>query len=86
MTIHESKLELERPRYHENRDDALIDAPQTSESHNFWFDRWIFEFHTFSDIGSQDLSKSVKINPIRGTLRLATLEGPPPQSSCRGYK
>ena len=30
-------------------------------------DRWIFKFHTFSEIGSQDLSKSFKINPIRGS-------------------
>ena len=34
-TIHGSKSELERPRYHENRDDAPIDAPLTFESHNF---------------------------------------------------
>ena len=46
-TIHGSKLKLEQLRYHKNRNDALIDAPQTSESHNFWFDHCIFEFHTF---------------------------------------
>ena len=47
MTIHESKSKLERPRYHENWNDALIDALQTSESYNFSSDRWIFEIHTF---------------------------------------
>ena len=33
-TIHESKSELERPRYHEKRDDTPIDAPLTFDSHN----------------------------------------------------
>ena len=33
-TIHESKLELEQLRYHKNRDNAPINAPLTSESHN----------------------------------------------------
>ena len=55
-TIHGSKSELERLRYHENWDKTLIDAPLTSRSHNFWFDRWIFEFHTF-------LETKVKIFP-----------------------
>ena len=35
MTIHELKSKSERPRYYENRDNTLIDAPLTSESHNF---------------------------------------------------
>ena len=35
MTIHGLKLELERLRYHENQGGVLIDAPQTSDSHNF---------------------------------------------------
>ena len=64
-TIHGSKSELEGPRYHENRDNAPIDAPLTSENHNFWSNRWIFKFHTFSKSGSQYLSNHVKINPIR---------------------
>ena len=51
-TIHGSKLVLERPRYHENRDDVPIDASLTSESHNFWFDCWIFKIHTFLETGS----------------------------------
>ena len=71
MTIHESKSKLERPRYHENWNDALIDALQTSESHNFWSDRWIFELHNFLEIENQDISKGVKIGPIRGGLRPA---------------
>ena len=86
MTIQGSKSELEQLRYHKNRDNAPIDAPLTSESHNFWSDRWIFKIHTFSKTGSQDPSKHVKINPIRGVLRLAALEGPLPQTLCRGYK
>ena len=79
MTIHGSKSELERPRYHENQDDIPIAAPQTSESHNFWSDRWIFEFHTFLEIENEDLSKSVTISLIRGGLRsrAATLKNAP---------
>ena len=34
-TIHGSKSELERLRHHKNRDDAPIDAPLTSNNHNF---------------------------------------------------
>ena len=64
MTIHGLKSELERPRYHESRVNASIDAPLIFGSHNFWFDRWIFEIHTFLEIGGQDLSRGVKINPI----------------------
>ena len=75
MTIHGSKLKLEWLRYHENRDDALIDAPLTSESHNFWSNRWIFKFHTFSETGSQNLSKGVNINLIRGSWRLRPYKG-----------
>ena len=73
MTIHGSKSELKRPRYHENQDGALIAALQTSGSHNFWFDRWIFEFHTFLETENQYLSKGVKISPIRGGLALKYL-------------
>ena len=73
--IHGLKSEIERSRYHKNRDDASIDALLTSEGHNFWSDHWIFKFHTFSETGSQYLSKGVKINPILGLLRLATLKG-----------
>ena len=86
MTVHGSKSELERSRCHENRDKALIDAPLTFESHNFWFDCWIFKIHTFLEKGSQDLSKHVNIKPIQGILKVAALEGPPPWNSCRGYK
>ena len=92
-TIHGSKSELERPRYHENQDNTPIDAPLTSESHNFWSDHWIFKFQTFSKIGSQDLSKSVKINLIHNLLKVATLkglsmslQGPSPRKACQGYK
>ena len=85
-TIHGSKSALERSRCHENRHNAPIDAPLTSESHNFWSDRWIFKIHTFSETGSQDLSRHVKINLIRGGLRLAALQGPPLRNLCRGYK
>ena len=76
-TIHGSKLELEQPRYHENRNDTLIDALQTFESHNFWCDCWIFEFHTFLETENQDLSKGVKIIPIREGLRPVAIERPP---------
>ena len=72
-TIHGSKSELEWPIYHENRNDALIDAPLTFESHNFWSDRWIFKIHTFSEIGSQNISTGIKTYPIRGLLRPAAL-------------
>ena len=65
-TIHGSKSELEQPRYRENQDDAPIDAPQTSESHNFQSDCWIFKIHTFSKTGSQDLSRSVRIHSFWG--------------------
>ena len=51
-TNHRLKSELEWPKYHENRDNTLIDAPLTFKSHNFWSDRWIFKFHTFSQMGS----------------------------------
>ena len=77
---------LERPRYHENRDHIPINAPLTSECHNFWSDRWISKIHTFSEIGSQDLSRGVKINSIRGLLRVAALKRPQPRKSCCGYK
>ena len=73
-TIHGSKLELERPRYHEKWDNTLIDAALTSESYNFLSDRWISKFHTFLEIGSQDLSKSVKINLTRGHLKMVSLQ------------
>ena len=74
MAIHGLKLELEWLRYHENRDNAPIDAPQTSEIHNFWSDRWIFKIHTFSKTRSQDISKGVKINPIKGSFKGRHLE------------
>ena len=81
-TIYGSKSELERPRYHKNRDDAPIDAPLTSESHNFWTDYWIFKFHTFSETESQKLAKGVKINLIKGGWR--PLKGrQPPYKGCR---
>ena len=73
-TIHKSKLELEWPRYHENRDDVSIAAQQTSESHNFWSDCWIFEFHTFLETETEYLSKGVNISPISGWLRPAAIE------------
>ena len=60
--VHGSKSELKRSRYYENQDDVPIDAPQTSESHNFWSDRWIFKIHTFLETGSQDISKGVRIH------------------------
>ena len=85
-TVHGSKSELDRSRCHENGDNALINAPLTFKSHNFLSNRWIFKIHTFSKTGIQDPSKHVKINPIKGGLRLATLEGPPPQHLCRDYK
>ena len=84
MTIHGSKSELERPRYHENQDDIPIAAPQTSESHNFWSDRWIFEFHTFLEIENQYLSKGVKKNQIMDLLRPENLQGLSPWNSRPG--
>ena len=73
-TVHGLKSELDWPRYHENWDDTPIDAPQTSESHNFWFDRWIFRFHTFSELGSQDISRGTQIHTFWGPLKGCLLE------------
>ena len=47
MTIHGLKSELNRLRYHKNRDNAPFDALLTFKSHNFRFDHWIFKIHTF---------------------------------------
>ena len=80
MTIHGSKSKLKWPRYHENQDNA----PLTSESHTFRFDRWIFKIHTFLEIGNQNISTGIKINPIYGLLEGAALERPPPQKSVLG--
>ena len=86
VTTHELKLELERPRYHENRVNALIDAPLTSRSHNFWSDRWIIKFHTFLETGSQDIFRVVKINPVWEASQVAALQGSSPRKACWGYK
>ena len=85
-TIHGSKSMLDWSRYHENRDNASINAHLTSKSHNFRSDCWIFKIHTFLEIGSQDLSRGSKIKPVWGGLKVAALEGPPPRKSCWGYK
>ena len=85
MIIHGSKSKLERPRYHENRDNTLIDASLTSLSYNFWSDNWIFKFHIFLKTGNQDLSRGVKINPIQDHLEVVALE-PPPHNPCCVYK
>ena len=82
MTIHGSKLELEQPRYHKNRVNAPIDAPLTSRSHNFWSNRWIFEFHTFLETENQDLSRGTQIHTFLrleadGPWRVATLKNAP---------
>ena len=82
--FHGSKLELQQPIYHENRNDAPIVAPQTFESHNFWSDHWIFEFHTFIETENQDLSKGVKISLIRWLLR--PFNGRCLDFRARGYK
>ena len=73
-------------RYHENQVNTPIDAPLTSESHNFWLDRWIFKFHTFLETRSQDISRGFKIKPIQRALQVATLQGAPPCKACWGYK
>ena len=89
MTIHGSKLELEWPRYHENRVNAPIDARLTSGSHNFWSDCWTFKFHTFLETRSQNISRGFKIKPVRGGLQVAAFQGllrAPPCNPCRGYK
>ena len=86
MTIHGLKSKLGWLRYHENRVNAPIDALLTSRSHNFLSDRFIFEFYPFLETGNQDLSKVVKINPIKGLLRLAVLEEPSPRKVRWGYK
>ena len=85
-TVHGSKLELERSRCHKNRDNTTIDAPLNSGSHNFWSDRWIFQFHTFLETWSEDLFKSIKINPIRDHLKVAAFQEPLPRNLCQGYK
>ena len=93
MTIPGSKSESERLRYLENLVNALIDAPLTSWSHNFWSDCWIFKLHTFLQTVSQDPFKSLKINLIWDHLKVAVLEGPPmalhgppPRNLCWGCK
>ena len=78
------KFSFQRLFMGRNRDDAPIDAPLTFESHNFWSNRWIFKIHSFSETGSQNLFRGVKINPFLGLLRLAVLEGLPPQNACPG--
>ena len=85
MTIHRLKSVLEWSRCPENRDNVPIEAPLTFESHNFWPDCWIFKIHTFSETESQDLSRHVKIKPIRGSLKVAALELPP-WNLCHSYK
>ena len=85
-TVHGSKLELERSRCHKNRDNTTIDAPLNSGSHNFWSDRWIFQFHTFLETWSEDLFKSIKINPITDHLKVAAFQEPLPRNLCQGYK
>ena len=55
-------------------------------SHNFWFNCWIFKFHTFLETGSQDLSRGIKINLIQGHLKMAALQGLSPQKTRQGYK
>ena len=86
MTTYRSKSELERLRYHENWVNASIDASLTSRSHNFWSDHWIFEFHTFLETGSQDISSGVKIKPIQDHLKVVAIQGPLPHNLCQGYK
>ena len=73
--VHGLKLELEQSRYHKNRNDALIDALQTSEGHNFLSDHLIFEFHTILETENQDLSKRVKISLIKGGWGQQPLKG-----------
>jgi len=73
MTIHGLKSVLEWSRCPKNWDNVPIDAPLNFESHNFWPDYWIFKIHTFSKTESQDLSRHVKIKPIRGSLKVAAL-------------
>ena len=75
MTIHGSKLKLERPRYHKNQDNALINALRIFEKHNFWSGHWIFKIHTFLETASQYLSISAKNNPIRGSHHLKKCVG-----------
>ena len=82
MTIHGLKSKLEQLRYHENG----VNAPLTSESHNFWSDHWIFKFHTFLETKSQDLSRGFKIKLIWGASQVAALQGAPPRKTCQSYK
>ena len=79
MTIHGSKSELELLRYHENRDNAPIDAPLTSESHNFRSDRWNSRSIPFSKL-------KVKTFPDQTHLRKFEGGGPSPHNLCQGNK
>ena len=53
MTIHGLKSELEQSKCHENRDNALIDAPLNSESHKKQ------EVKTFLDVSRSTWSEKV---------------------------
>ena len=86
MTVHGSKSKSKRLRYHKNRDDVPIVAPETSESHNFWSDCWIFEFHTFLEIENQDLSKGFNISQIKNYLRPRPYNGHLLEKYAQGYK
>ena len=81
-TIHGLKSKLEWLRYHENWDNALIDAPLTSRSHNFWFDHWIFKLHTFLETRSPDISKGIMINSIWCHLKMVAFH----LKANHGYK
>ena len=54
--------------------------PYTGEMSNIYSEGMLlFKFHTFSEIGSQDIFKGVKINPIKDHLKMVALQGPPPR-------
>ena len=67
------KIRVRTAEISENQDNAPIDAPQISKSHNFQSDHWIFKIHTFSKPGSQYLSRSIKIHSFWGPFEASGL-------------
>ena len=73
----------------------LIQLPERVETNaivkiiKFSFQRLFMgvKIHTFSEIGSQNIFRGVKINQIYVRLEEETgLQGPPPRKVCQGYK
>ena len=77
-TIHGSRLQLEWLRYHENCVNVLIDAPLTSESHNFW----PLEFQVPYLFGNR---KSRSFQGFQHQPDLRPFKNGGPRKACWGY-